>query len=214
MIPPSPVPLQGAPSAPPLPTPTPEPNDWFTAAVLPHEAALRRWLHARFPKADTDDLVQESFLRIIRAQAAGPISHPKTYLFATARNLALNQARHDRHENREALREIDPSTVMDDKPGIPESLARSQEHELLTQALQSLPERCRQVFTLRRIYGLSVKEIALRLGIAEKTAEAHISLGLRRCADFVQNADARTAGAGHFAPVPSTPLDSRQIRHA
>jgi RNA polymerase sigma factor (sigma-70 family) len=178
---------------------SPASHQWFVEAVQPHETALRRWLHVRFPRMDTDDLVQESFLRILRAHASQPVEHPKAFLFTIARNLALNQIRHDRHEHREALREIDPSAVLDDTPGIPEALARRQEHELLIQALQSLPERARQVFTLRRIYGLSIKEICARLDIAEKTAEAHISLAIRRCTDFVQTADRRAPRA----PAPA-----------
>lgn len=182
-------------------------NQWFVEVVQPHEAALRRWLRVRFPRMDTDDLVQESFLRILRAHSAQPIEHPKTFLFTIARNLALNQIRHDRHEHREALREIDPSSVLDEKPGIPESLVRRQEHELLTQALQALPERARQVFTLRRIYGLSIREICAQLKIAEKTAEAHISLAIRRCTDFVQNADQRVAGPA------TTSVDASDFPH-
>lgn len=182
------------------------PSRWFAEEVLPHEPALRRWLHVRFPRMDTDDLVQESFLRILRAQATHPIKHTKTFLFTIARNLALNQIRHDRHEHREALREIDPSLVLDDVPGIPESLARRQEHELLIQALQHLPERARQVFTLRRIHGLSIKEICAKLNIAEKTAEAHISLAIRRCTDFVQAADRRASRTFSSTVVP---LDDR-----
>ena len=157
---------------------------------------------------DTDDLVQESFLRILRAQASQPIEHPKAFLFTIARNLALNQIRHDRHEHREALREIDPSVVLDEAPGIPEALVRRQEHELLIQALQHLPERARQVFTLRRVYGLSIKEICAQLNIAEKTAEAHISLAIRRCTDFVQTADQRAPRAPSSTV---TPIDARLL---
>ncbi|HRI82365.1 MAG TPA: sigma-70 family RNA polymerase sigma factor [Opitutaceae bacterium] len=183
--------------------PTAPPDPWFADEVLIHESALRRWLQARFPRLEPDDLVQESFLRIIRANSTTPVVHPKTYLFTIARNLALNQIRHDRHEHRDALREIDPSTVIDDKPGIPETVARTQEQELLIEALQHLPERARQVFTLRRIYGLSLKEISAQLGISEKTTESHMSLALRRCADFVLNADARAPRTQPETPQPA-----------
>jgi DNA-directed RNA polymerase specialized sigma24 family protein len=79
--------------------------------------------------------------------------------------------------------------------------------------LQSLPERARQVFTLRRVYSLSLKEIAAQLGLSEKTVEAHISLALRRCADFVQNADARAAHASELARLSSATLKPA-VRHA
>jgi len=63
--------------------------------VQPHEPALRRWLGARFPSlTERDDLVQESFLRLWRARAGRPIAHVRAFLFATARNLALNHLRH------------------------------------------------------------------------------------------------------------------------
>lgn len=49
--------------------------------------------------------------------------------------------------------------------------------------IQTLPARCRQILTLRKIYGLSQKEIARQLGIAEHTAESQVGIGMHRCAD-------------------------------
>ena len=53
---------------------------------------------------------------------------------------------------------------------------------MLVKAIQGLPDRCRQVFTLRKVYGYSQKEIALRLSISENTVEQHLTKAARRCA--------------------------------
>jgi len=128
-----------------------ENNRWFSQEVQPHESALRCWLGPRFPSlTDRDDLVQESFLRVIQARAAGPIANVRAFLFATARNLALNHLRHRGYRHPEGLGEIDPSSVIDERADTSEAVARQQELELLHESIQSLPERCRQVFTLQR----------------------------------------------------------------
>ncbi len=158
---------------------------WFAEEVQPHEPALRGWIQARFSSiTDTDDLVQECYVRLLRAHATGSIACPRAFLFVTARNLALNHLRHLRHEQPNVLAEIDASGVVDGSIGIPESLARAEDLQLLIQAIQSLPDRCRQIMTLRKIYGLSQKEVAARLGIAEHTVEAQGSIGLRKCVEY------------------------------
>jgi RNA polymerase sigma-70 factor (ECF subfamily) len=68
-------------------------------------------------------------------------------------------------------------------------VARAQELELLTQAIQSLPTRCRQIITLRRIYGLPQKEVAAQLGISEHTVEAQGTIGLRKLTEFFERAE-------------------------
>ena len=51
-----------------------EQADWFAAEVQPHESSLRAWLRGRFPTlTDVDDLVQEAYARLLRAQASGKV---------------------------------------------------------------------------------------------------------------------------------------------
>jgi RNA polymerase sigma factor (sigma-70 family) len=159
---------------------------WFVVEILPHEPALRAWLVAQFgPQCEVDDLVQETFARILRSQDGARIGSTKAFLFATARNLAVDQLRHRQVLAFEPITEIADSHVMNDEPGVGETVSRRQELELLTAAIQSLPERCRQVLTLRKIYGLSQKEIAAQLGISEHTVEAQVGTGVRRCAEYL-----------------------------
>jgi RNA polymerase sigma-70 factor (ECF subfamily) len=168
-----------------MPPPESDQARWFAAEVLPHEAALRAWLAARFPLVpDHDDLVQESYARLMQAHATGPIACPRALLFVTARNLALNQLRHQRVERPEGAEEIDALAVADDRAGAPEALAHAEDFQILVRAIESLPARCRQIVTLRKIYGLSQREVATRLGIAEHTVEAQGSIGLRKCIEY------------------------------
>lgn len=164
----------------------PDTERWFAEEVLPHGPVLRAWLRARFPSlTDPDNLVQETFARVLQAHANGPIVAAKAFLFMTARNLALDHVRRQNIVGIDALTETDALSVFDDRPGVSETVGRRQELELLTQAIQSLPERCRQVLTLRKIYGLPQKEIAAQLGISEHTVEAQVGNGMRRCAEFL-----------------------------
>ena len=109
----------------------------------------------------------------------------KAFLFATARNLAVDLVRRRQTLGLEPLAERERLSVLEDVPGVSETVGHQQELELLTQAIQSLPERCRQVLTLRKIYGLSQKEIAAQLGISEHTVEAQVGNGVRKCAAFL-----------------------------
>lgn len=160
---------------------------WFAEHLRPHEAMLRAWLRAQFSStADVDDIVQEAYRRVLQAQAATAIRSPKAFLFATARNIALMQLRHQQVERTAALAEKDRSDILDESPDVADTVARTQELEILTEAIQSLPTRCRQILTLRKIYGLSQRDVAAELGIAEHTVEAQGTIALRKLAEFFE----------------------------
>jgi RNA polymerase sigma factor (sigma-70 family) len=173
-----------------LPPQNPEDAAWFAAHVQPHEAMLRAWLRSRFPReTDLDDIVQEAFARLVKAHAGGAvvIASPKAFLFATARNLALGRVRHRQVVGDETgLAENAVEGVLDEAADVPHAVARAQELELLTHAIQSLPTRCRQIITLRKIYGLPQREVAAQLGISEHTVEAQGTIGLRKLAEYFE----------------------------
>jgi len=162
---------------------------WFSTEVQPHDAALRAWLRTRFPAlGDFDDVVQETYLRVLQIRARDPLrAHAvKPLLFTTARNLALDDLRRRQIVPMYALPDdADAAACADDAPGIGEAVSRRQELSLLAEAIQALPERCRQILTLRKIYGLPQKEIARQLGISEHTVEAQVGIGMHRCADYL-----------------------------
>jgi RNA polymerase sigma factor (sigma-70 family) len=165
-----------------------EDSRWFQEQVQPHEPKLRAWLRARFPSlTDTDDLVQESYARILRARRAGGIENPKSYLFTTALHAALDLFRRNRVVAFEHLGEFDRLAVVEEMPNASEAASRNEELALLREAMHALPTRCRQVFTLRKLYGLSHREIAERLGISEKTVEEQVNRAMRRCAAFLRS---------------------------
>ena len=159
---------------------------WFAEHVQPHVAMLRAWLQSRFPRGvDLDDVLQESYLRVLQARAKQPLQSPKAFLFAVARNLALDQVRRREVAGGKDLVSIDDIDVLDEHDGIPETVARNQELELLTEAIQALPDRCRQIFTLRKIYGMAQRDIAEKLGISEHTVSAQLTLGVQKCTQFL-----------------------------
>jgi RNA polymerase sigma factor (sigma-70 family) len=165
---------------------------WFVTEVQPHRVALRAWLLARFPTLpDVEDVVQESFARILRAHEAGPIRCARALLFATARNLAFDTVRRQRVVQYEPVTDQTDSSVLADDADVIATVSKHQELELLTQAIQALPERCRQVLTLRTAYGLTQKQIAAQLDVSESTVEKQTALGIRLCAEFFAFRDRR-----------------------
>lgn len=165
---------------------------WFVTEVQPHRPALRAWLLARFPTLpDVDDLVQESLTRVLRARETGPIHSARALLFTTARNLALDAVRRQRVVRFEQITDDTPPSVLADGTDVVESISKQQELELLTKAIQFLPERSRQVFTLRTAYGLTQKEIAARMGVSLSTVEKQMTQGIRLCAEFFARGGAR-----------------------
>jgi len=169
-----------------MPPPDSELGAWFAAHVQPHEPMLRAWLRSRFKsETDIDDVVQETYLRLLRARERGAVASPKAFLFAVARNLALDRFRHRAVVLTEPLAENEALAVLDEGGHTPDLIAHNQEIELLTEAIQSLPDRCRQIFTLRKVYGLSQSEIATQLGVSENTVSAQLTIGVKKCMAFM-----------------------------
>jgi len=172
----------------PVPPQDPEVGLWFTSHLQVHEAQLRAWLHSRFAKLtaeDLDDLIQDAYAKVLKAHAARAITAPKAFFFAVARNLAYDHFRRRAVAVPESSGGTDELDVLEDGADFIETVSRNQEIELMTEAIQTLPDRCRQVLTLRYVYGLPHKEIAAELGITLSTVEIQITKGIKRCTAYL-----------------------------
>lgn len=160
---------------------------WFVDQILPHEQNLKSWLARRFTGLnDLDDIIQESYFKVLKAHASGPIINPRAYLFLTAKNLVLNRFRHFRHEKPPGDDEYQVGEMSDELDDPLEEVTKKEEIQIMIQAIKSLPKRCRQVMTLRKIYGYSLREVAKKLGISVSAVDAQSSIGLRKCAEYYE----------------------------
>lgn len=190
---------------------------WFAQQILVHEARLRAYLR-RFLKAPSDvsDGVQETYARLLslRDDELHAIRSPHAFLFTAARNLALEWSRRERSFFHGALPEPDAASVLDERPSAYEQLSARQELELLARAIAQLPARCREVLILRKLYGLSQKQIAAQLGITENTVEKHAANGVRLCAAYLTASLHAPAGASREPRRDRSECVARQARCA
>ncbi|EGF91588.1 RNA polymerase sigma factor, sigma-70 family protein [Asticcacaulis biprosthecium C19] len=147
--------------------------------ILPHEHDLRLWLRRLGVKTDElDDIVQEVYCRLLRLDRVDHISDPRSYLFRSARNIVLEQVRRNRVVSIMTVQNIDDLGIADHTPS-PESCASSRaELDRVLDLIKGLPERCRNVFELRKVHGLSQAETARALSLTENVVEKETARGL------------------------------------
>lgn len=163
-----------------MPAPDRERTRWFLRNILPHEPALRSWLARRKPMGlDPDDIIQEAYAILADLDRVDGIAFPRAYLFQVARSVVSRQLRRARVVPIHAIEDVTQLEHADDQPS-PERVAIDRD-ELgrLARAIAAMPNKTQQAFVLRRVDGLSQREIAARMAISENTVEKHISRGLR-----------------------------------
>ncbi len=175
-------------------------DDWFTREILPHEAALLRYLARICPdSADIQDIRHDAYVRILEAADRFRPIAPKSLLFKTARRLMIDRMRRHRIVPIDLREDLDVLNVLIDEV-TPERRASIRQQLIhVSEAFNRLPDKCREVLWLRRVEGLSQKEMAAKLGISEGTVEKHLMRGARLLADFLTDPAAaadQTPGLG------------------
>lgn len=160
-------------------------DNWFTREILVHEAALMRYLLRCWHQRDeVPDLRQDIYIRVYEAAAKARPAMPKSFMFTTARHLMTDRLRRARVVSIDAVGDLDALNVLVDEISPERRLGARQELKRLTDAFDRLPDRCREVVWLRRVEELPQKEVALRMGIGEKTVEKQIAKGMRLIAEY------------------------------
>ena len=138
------------------------------------------------PIADGEEVIQESFLALVRhLQAGKPRENLPGWLFRVAHNLALKARQRDRRDLENRVSAGDPGFIMDSALNPEERAVDTQTRRNLRAVVEALPERDRQCLFLRA-EGLRYRGIATVLNISAGSVSLSLARSLARLASVVE----------------------------
>lgn len=141
--------------------------------------------------AEAQDLVHDCFMALWDRRTPLDAKEAPLMLFVMTRNRCLNYLKHKSIVNKYTIRCIARAKEGEERLYNLDFAYSETEHPYLMQELEqqiqrivdTLPERCREVFLLSRFKGLKNREIAERLNISLNAVERHIARALRAFTD-------------------------------
>lgn len=180
---------------------------WFVHEVLPHEAALVRYLMRICPAGeDVFELRQDVYVRVFEAAKQRRPVPVRPFLFTVARNLVVDRIRRNRIVSIETAGDPDALNVIVEEITPERRLNAHQELKELGAAFALLPPKCREVLWLRKVDELPQAQIARELGISVRTVEFHVRKGMRLLAQALFG-EAGAVRRGELAHRQASGLD-------
>jgi RNA polymerase sigma factor (sigma-70 family) len=183
-----------------------ESTEWasYVSGLLSIEGKLRICL-GRFTRnrADTDELVQESYARLlsIDPETMRQIRSVPGFALVVSRRIALDWLKHQKALRIDSLPDDDVFVHPSEDTFTEDLVNCYQEIERLLTNVGQLPPKCRQVFTLRKMFGFTQKEVGRLLDVTVHTVEQHMLKATRTL---------RGSLGGQKESSPSLPLLRRK----
>lgn len=129
-------------------------------------------------KADAEDLTHDVFVRLTRLDPGAELHNAEAFIFQTAANLMRDRGR--RAQSRGESVDVSQAEVeaRPGEPGPERVLQAKAELKLVMAALDTLSEKTRNIFILRRLEQMKCEEIASFYGISVSAVERHITRAL------------------------------------
>ncbi len=163
-----------------------------SAAFLANNTFLKKFLTRFFSaQQDIEDVAQEAYLRAYVAEQKKDIEQPKAYLFRVAKNIALTRLTQKSQQITDYIEDLGASVVIHSETNAQDEAEASESLGIYCEAVAALPEKCRQVFLLRKVHGLSHREIAERMSLSISSVEKYLLKGILACRAFVQKREDR-----------------------
>jgi RNA polymerase sigma factor (sigma-70 family) len=159
---------------------------WFVREVLPLEAMLMHFLQKNWRnKSDLEDFRQDVYEHVLKAADEGIPDRTKPFLFSVARNLLISRLRKESIVPIEIVSDLDMLGIAATEPEPDRNVFARDVLRRLQSALDHLSPRCREAVVLKRIEGLSQREVAQRMGIGEQVVANYVAQGMCVLADMV-----------------------------
>ena len=161
-------------------------NSTLTTLFLSTKRNIGRLIGHIVKTDDIDDIVQETFIKTYEADLKQEIKYVRSYMLKTAKNLALNHvARWDNKYN-DSLEDFTQPPVQLTSGKVEDDYESKEQFLFFCRATDQLSGSVRKCFILKKVYGLSQKEIASYLNLSESTVEKHIAQGLLKSTKYIK----------------------------
>lgn len=130
-------------------------------------------------RAAVEDLVQDFFVHLWQKAPQLEVNKSlRSYFFSSIKNRCLDYLKHQMVHSLyvEKIQKAETETDYSSEFFYVESELRA----LLKRSIENLPPRCREIFELSRMKGLSNSEISEKLGLSKRTVELQISIALKK----------------------------------
>lgn len=164
-------------------------SEKITNEFLKYRSVISSLLGRIRPRAtlqDIEDILQDTYINTYQSSLTQEIKFPKAFMVKTAIRLANRQiniaqrADCDEEIERHSDEGLSLYSTSEFSSKTEQEVLNREGFGFLCEAVNELPEQCRRVFVLKKIYGLSQREIATELSISESTVEKHVAKGLLR----------------------------------
>lgn len=176
-------------------------SDRFLDTFIALRGRLARLVMGIVPPKEVEDIVQETYVRVCQIENKDAVREPRSFLFRTARNLALDHVK--RAESRltagtDAIDEVPAANFMSSSEvdSTYTQVVSDEEFVLFCEAVRELPKQCRRAFILKKVYGYTLKEIMVEMGIGQPTVETHIVNGTKKCVQYLRDRQERRQPSG------------------
>ena len=166
-------------------------TDYFRA----YRADVLFFLRSKLASPEqADDLLQQTFLRLLERNPSTEIENPKAYLITIARHVLADYYRQLAIRFPQGTVDFE-DVELEDESHSPFADSVSEEYlDNLADAIANLSLPVQRAFVLSRVYGYTYREVADFLGLSPRTVEKHVAKGLAFCFSSMQEARQLAAG--------------------
>lgn len=177
-------------------------SNGLEAVFMANRAQIARFVRARGAADETDDVVQELWVKASAVQS-GPIADPLPYLYRMADNLMLDRRRAQQRRMRREVEYDDlgdsPAPGVSPAPSAERMLVARERLRMVEAMLAALGPRTATIFRRYRVDGVSQRDIGAELGLSLSAVEKHLQKAYRALIDIRAADDAESTPSRRLA---------------
>lgn len=182
----------------------------FTSTFVEISSQLKRFVSRIVQPDDVEDIVQETFIKSYEADLKQNIEFTRSYMLKTAKHLALNHIAKWDNKFSESLEHDSQLPALLKSIQLEDEYTSKERFLLFCKATEQLNLSIRKCFILKKVYGMSQKEIAEHMQLSQSTVEKHIAKGLLQTMQYMQEHDQHINLHGNNMAASIKPLPAQQ----